>query len=176
MKDKQRGIYKDFSHQEHDGASAKIIIEPKKNKSIIQNILKKLLTSYKGLAALSIGIVVVWNFAGQIILQPEYRFSTFLGNRIGDVETAQSKTSLPQEAHKASVIASEQAQVEVEKNCINLRNDNALRAFYDCQASGGTDYLCNFRRNEILKQVCDPFVARQLEKTSQNPQPIGENP
>ncbi|MGB4058016.1 MAG: hypothetical protein WBK77_08030 [Alphaproteobacteria bacterium] len=169
MKDKQRGIYNDFSHQEHDGASAKIIIEPKKNKSIIKNILKKLLTSYKGLAALSIGIVVVWNFAGQIILQPEYRFSTFLGNRIGDVETAQSKTSLPQEAHKTSVIASEQAQVEVDKNCTIQRNNNALQAVYQCLADGGTEYLCDFRRREMLKQACNSFVSNELDKSSQNP-------
>lgn len=173
MKNRQRQIYEDFPNQNRDDTS-KIEIEPKTNRNRIRNFFKKIPTSYKALAAISVGAVVVWNFAGQVLLPHEYRFSTFIGNRIGDVETATSQTSLPQEQIKAARIASEQAVVEAEKSCFIQRSQLALQTYYDCSVNGGTEYLCAFRREGILSRYCPPLVATQLQEYPQEYYPPGE--
>lgn len=174
MKDRQRKLYEEQIGVQEKNPSRNSSKNDTSRKKWFFFGIKQIFASHKSILSIAMIAVLIWNFGGQLLLEAELRFATYMGNRAGDFLNAEIKTSLPQEAQKASVIASEQAQVEVEKNCINLRNDNALRAFYECQASGGTQYLCDFRRNEILKQPCDPFVARQLDKTSPTPQPKGE--
>lgn len=170
MRKGQEAIYKEGGDKFHDNPPVNKIdresIKPKKNL-----LLKIFFAVQKHFLKIAFIAALIWGFGGQLLLEAQLRLATFMGNRAGDFVNAEIKTSLPQEAHKAAIIASEQAQVEVEKGCVSGRNQNAHRAYYDCLATGGTEYLCNFRYQEILKQFCQPLEAKQLEQPSQNPQP-----
>lgn len=168
MHKRQEAIYKEGGDKFHDNPPVKKIdrgiIKPKKF-----SFLKIFFASHKSILSIAMIAVLIWNFGGQLLLEAELRFATYMGNRAGDFLNAEIKTSLPQEAEKVAVISSEQAQVEVDKNCTIQRNNNALQAAYQCLADGGTEYLCDFRRREMLKQACNSFVSNELDKSSQNP-------
>ena len=170
----QKAIYKEGGDKAHNVPPVSKKIDREISKPNFSNLVNRIAAAHKFILPVVMMVVLAWNFLGQAFLKEEYRFATYIGERMGDIENKSISTSQEQEAERAGIVATEQAKVEVEKNCINTRNDNALRAYYDCLAMDGTEYLCNFRRSEILKQLCDPFVAQQLDKTSPTPQPKGE--
>lgn len=142
-----------------------------KIKTKIFSFIKMFFALHKFITPIGILIVLAWNFLGQIFLPPDMRLSYVIGQRVGEIDSKAINTALPEEAKKASAIAKEQAAVEVDKSCVSLRNERALQTFYECQVQGGTQYLCEFRRDQIQKQHCGSFNASQ-----HNPQQEGNQP
>lgn len=172
MRGEQKSIYaeeetKDF----HDAPPVNKKVILKKIKSKILGFFKIIFALHKYTTALVILLLLAWNFLGQFILPQHLRFSTYMGRRGGEIEAESIITALPEEKNKASAIAKEQAAVEVDKSCVSLRNERALQNYYECQAQGGTQYLCDFRRDQIQKQQCGSF-----EPSQDKPQQEGEQP
>lgn len=127
-----------------------------------ERVLKIILLGSAAIPAATSALIFMWATAGEAILEEPYRFSTFLGKRIGGVKNAEITTTIAKEAEKQDALASASGLVELRKACVSARNQTAQQVYTMCIQQGGFLTGCDFQRSEVLQLPCDHFAGSDL--------------
>lgn len=151
-----------------------------------------LLFAVSGPALISF-LFFLWATVGEyFISSEEYRFSTYIGRRMGDIEKNRILRSIEAEVEKQKALLRETADAEVEKqlkiirqtalataqkeaavdaskgvvqlqmNCRQTNYQMAQQAFTQCIAQGGLQGGCEQQRDAIMNQPCMEVTPGEL--------------
>jgi hypothetical protein len=132
------------------------------NKGLPERVLKITLLASAAIPSLTAALIFLWATGGEVLLEKPYRFSTFLGKRLGDIKNAEIEASLAKEAEKQDALAAANGLVELRKGCVNARNQAAQQVYTMCIQQGGFLTGCEFQRKEVLQLPCDHFQGSEL--------------
>lgn len=131
-----------------------------KSKTKLFTLAKHISALHKYIVSLFLALIFLWATAGQLILPVEYRFATFMGERMGDMNAEATRTVLPASIEQTNALANEQSNVQIHSACIGQRNSNAIAVYNDClQKPDAILPVCEFRRQQILDQGCEAYIA-----------------
>lgn len=108
---------------------------------------------------------MIWVFLGEVLLPSPLRFSTFVGSRIGQIESHSTEKAAPGQAEAARIQAEGQADAvrtvapsQAFAECINRRQLAALETYTSCtnDPMKYSSSHCEFYRDQVLAQSCDP--------------------
>lgn len=138
-----------------------------KSKTKLFTLVKNIFALQKFIVSLVLALVFLWTTVGQLVLPVEYRFATFMGERMGDMNAQATRTALSATVEQANALANEQSNIQIHSSCIGQRNSSAMSIYNDClQKTDAILAVCEFRREQILNQSCDSYT----------PAPILSNP
>lgn len=159
----QKNIYRGSEESNHVDLSPlhKIANNPIKAERF--KPVKIIIASHKFLIALFVAIVFLWAFLGQIFLSPEFRFATFMGERIGDTQAQTTRTALSATVEQANAVANQNSNVQVQSDCVTQLNAQAIGIYNAClQEPNSILAMCEFKRKLTLKQSCEQFRPAPL--------------
>lgn len=161
MKLSQRQIYEEqISLKEHNAPPAGFNDGDKNIIHKFSQIIKRIFALHKFLVAITLGIIFIWATAGQVFLPTEYRFATFMGERMGDMNAEATRTVLPASIEQTNALANEQSNVQIHTSCVSQINASAISVYNDClQKIDAILPVCEFRRQQILNQSCESYTA-----------------
>lgn len=123
-------------------------------------LVKNIFAAHKFVVAITLAIIFIWATAGQVFLPIEYRFATFMGERMGDMNAEATRTVLPASIEQTNAIANEQSNVQIHSSCVSQLNSSAISVYNDClQKPDAILPVCEFRRQQILNQSCESYTA-----------------
>ncbi len=129
---KQGKIFGDAENDFHDSRppSEKNLNNTSKTNFFI--LVKRIFALHKFLVAITLGIIFIWATAGQVFLPTEYRFATFMGERMGDMNAEATRTVLPASIEQTNALANEQSNVQIHTSCVSQINASAISVYNDC--------------------------------------------
>lgn len=155
---KQGNIFGDVERDSHTVQPPSENFLNNNSKTKFLNLVKRIFAAHKYIVAIGLASIFLWATAGQIILPTEYRFATFMGERMGDMNAEATRTVLPASIEQTNAIANEQSNVQIHTACINQLNSNAIAVYNDClQKPDAILPVCEFRRQQILDQSCEAY-------------------
>lgn len=104
----------------------------------------------------------VWATLGEVFLPEQYRFSTFIGTRIGLIDAHKIRASLPEETKKAETVTAAQSLVQLRQVCQQNRLQAAQQLYATCIKADGVITGCNFQRDEVMALPCHHFLPADL--------------
>jgi hypothetical protein len=104
----------------------------------------------------------LWATLGEVLLSEPYRFSHFIGTRLGHIEKAKIDTSLSAETAKAETITAAQSLVQLRQVCQQNRLQAAQQLYSSCIQKDGVITGCNFQRDEVMALPCHHFLPADL--------------
>ncbi|MBI1274438.1 hypothetical protein GC177_00510 [bacterium] len=110
----------------------------------------------------------VWGTLGEVLLPEQYRFSTFIGTRLGHTDAKKIEASLPAETQKAETITAAQGLVQLRQACQQNRLQAAQQLYASCIQKDGVITGCNFQRDELMALPCHHFLPADLSPQLQN--------
>ena len=135
------------------------------SKTKILILVKKIFAAHKLLMGVSLVLVFLWTTAGQIILPVQYRFATFMGERMGDMNAEATRTALPASIEQTNAQANEQSNVQIHSSCISQLNSNAIAVYNGClQKPDAILAICEFKKQQILDQSCEVYTPIPILK------------
>lgn len=169
MKSSQRKIYEEqVTSRKHsappigfDGGDNNII--PK-----VTRIIKMIFAAHKHVVKIALGGIFIWATAGQLFLPIEYRFATFMGERMGDMNAEATRTALTANLEQTNAQANEQSNVQIHSACTSQLNSSAISVYNEClQKPDAILAVCEFRRQQLLNQSCEPYKPAPILNTAQ---------
>lgn len=107
-------------------------------------------------------LMFVWATLGEVFLAEPYRFSTFIGTRIGEIEAHKITASLPEETQKAETVTAAQGLVQLRQTCQQNRLQAAQQLYAACIKADGVITGCIFQRDEVMALPCHHFLPAEL--------------
>ncbi len=161
MKKNQQKIYGEQSVATTIPPMSEDAVKSKKTSHKWIGQINKFLAVNRGF--LTVGaLFAIWGTAGEVLLAHEWKLSTFLGKRGGNIHSQEITTSINAEATKQEVVVATGGAVELKKNCQQLRNQLGQNAFAQCIATNGTKPVCEYKLLQAQQQPCDSFTPETL--------------